>query len=285
MRVVVTGAAGQVGRALVAALHERGVAPVALDRAALDVGDEPAVRRLLGRHAPDLVLHTAAWTDVDGAEADEAGAFRVNADGTRAVARTCARLGARLVAYSTDFVFDGTHDGAYVESDPVGPLSAYGRTKLEGERAALGEHPEGTWLVRTAWVFDEAGTNFVRTILRLAATRDELAVVSDQRGSPTYAPDLAEATLDLLDRCPPGVHHLAGAGSCTREEWARAVVEEAGLPCRVTATTSDAFRTPARRPACSALRSEHPCAPTLPAWRDGVRRCLTAERVRSGAPG
>ena len=281
MRVVVTGAGGQVGRALVAALEDRGVTPVALDRAALDVADARAVRRVLDEHAPELVLHTAAWTDVDGAEADEAGALRVNADGTRAVAQAAAAIGARLVTYSTDFVFDGAHDGAYVESDAVAPLSAYGRTKLAGERAALEEHPDGSWVVRTAWVFDETGTNFVRTILRLAATREELAVVSDQRGSPTYAPHLATATLDLLDACPPGLHHLAGGGSCTREEWARAVVEDAGLPCRITPTTSAAFPTPARRPACSALRSEHACTPTLPPWRDGVRRCLTSlETVR-----
>ncbi len=276
MRVLVTGAGGQVGRALVAALRARGVAPVALDRAALDVGDEAAVRRCLATYAPELVLHTAAWTDVDGAEADEPGAFRVNGDGTRTTARVAAEIGARLVTYSTDFVFDGARDGAYVESDPVGPLSAYGRTKLAGERAALEEHPEGAWVVRTAWVFDEAGTNFVRTILRLASTKEELAVVSDQSGSPTYAAHLAEATLDLLDACPPGLYHLAGAGSCTRQEWAQAVVDDAGLACKVTATTSAAFPTPARRPACSALRSEHACTPTLPAWRDGVRRCVTA---------
>jgi dTDP-4-dehydrorhamnose reductase len=275
MRAVVTGAGGQVGRALVAALEERGVTPVALDRSALDVADEAAVRRVLRAHAPELVLHTAAWTDVDGAEADEAGAARVNVDGTRAVARVSADLGARLVAYSTDFVFDGAKGEAYVESDPVGPLSAYGRTKLAGERAALEEHPEGTWVVRTAWVFDESGTNFVRTILRLAASREELAVVSDQRGSPTYAPDLAAATLDLLEAAPPGIRHLAGGGSCTRQEWAEAIVEDAGLPCRVTGTTSAAFPTPARRPACSALRSEHPGTPALPPWRDGVRRCVT----------
>jgi dTDP-4-dehydrorhamnose reductase len=279
MRVVVTGAGGQVGRALVSALGRRGVTPTALDRAALDVGDEAGVRRVLAEHAPDLVLHTAAWTDVDGAEADEDGASRVNAHGTRVVARAAAAVGARLVAYSTDFVFDGRRDTPYVESDPVAPLSAYGRTKLAGERAALEEHPDGTWVVRTAWVFDEVGTNFVRTILRLAASREEVAVVSDQRGSPTYAPDLAEATLDLLDACPPGVHHLAGGGSCTRLEWARAVVEDAGLPCRVTPTTSAAFPTPARRPASSALRSEHACTPVLPSWRDGVRRCVTALEV------
>ena len=276
MRALVTGAGGQVGRALVALLEARGAQVLGLDRQALDVADAEAVRAAVAEAAPEVVLHAAAWTDVDGAEADEAGALRVNALGTENVAAAARDAGARLVAYSTDFVFDGALGDGYVESDAVNPLSAYGRTKLAGEAAARARHPDGAYVVRTAWVYDEDGRNFLRTILRLAETRDEIAVVTDQRGSPTYAPDLAAATLRLLESCPPGTYHLAGGGSCTRHEWAQAIVEAAGLPTRVSGTTSDAFPLPARRPPVSTLRTEHACTPALPPWRDGVERCVAA---------
>lgn len=271
MPVLVTGAGGQVGRAALRVLGERGVG---LGRADLDVADAAAVLAAVEAVRPDLILHAAAWTDVDGAEADPDGAARVNVDGSRNVAAAARAVGARLVALSTDFVFDGSKREPYVESDPVGPLSVYGETKLRGERAALAEHPDGTWIVRTAWVYDEQGANFPRLILRLAETRDVLRVVEDQAGSPTYAGHLAPLLLDLPDRVPPGVRHIAGAGGATRREWAEAVLAAAGRSTRVDGATSDEFPAPAARPAYSVLASEHADTPVLPPWREGVAACM-----------
>jgi dTDP-4-dehydrorhamnose reductase len=217
----------------------------------------------------DLVLHTAAWTDVDGAEADPQGAAAVNVGGTA----NAASLGAPLVTFSTDYVFDGRKGEPYVESDGPSPLSAYGRTKLHGEAAA---GPDA-WVVRTSWLFGPTGHNFVRTMLRLAGERDEVAVVDDQRGCPTYVGHLAAAVRELVDReLPRGIWHLAADGDCTWADFAEAIFEEAGLDCRVRRITTDEIARPAPRPANSVLRSEKPGAPTLPHWREGLRACLEA---------
>jgi dTDP-4-dehydrorhamnose reductase len=215
-------------------------------------------------YRPELVLHAAAWTDVDGAETDPEGAARVNIEGTRNV----VALGAPVVYFSTDYVFDGRKSGPYVESDEPGPVSEYGRTKLDGER----EVADG-WIVRSSWLFGWTGKNFVRTMLALGQQQDEVAVVDDQRGSPTYVGHLAEATPELLE-LPHGVWHLAAEGDCTWAELAEAIFEEAGLDCRVRPITSEDLGRPAARPANSVLRSEHPEAPRLPHWREGLRACL-----------
>jgi dTDP-4-dehydrorhamnose reductase len=214
--------------------------------------------------AADLVLHAAAWTDVDGAESDPEGALRVNRDGTQNV----VELGAPVVYFSTDYVFDGREVEAYVESDEPAPLSAYGRSKLAGEQ----EVREG-WIVRSSWLYGWTGHNFLRTMLRLGAERDEVAVVDDQRGCPTYVGHLAEATRALLDR-PHGVWHIAAQGECTWAEFAEAIFQEAGLTCRVRRISAEELGRPAPRPANSVLRSERPDAPRLPHWREGLRECL-----------
>jgi dTDP-4-dehydrorhamnose reductase len=259
-RVVVTGAGGQLGAALLEAFPgARG-----LTRADWDV-TAPPPSDLSG--AVDLVLHAAAWTDVDGAEADPQDAAAVNVGGTQHV----AELGARLVAFSTDYVFDGRKREPYVESDPPNPQSAYGRTKLHGEAAA----GEEAWIVRSSWLFGWTSRNFVRTMLQLGAERDEVAVVDDQRGSPTFVGHLAAATRELVEReLPFGVWHLAAGGDCTWAELAEAIFEEAGLDCRVRRITTEELGRPAPRPAYSVLRSERPGAPVLPHWRKGLRECL-----------
>jgi dTDP-4-dehydrorhamnose reductase len=215
--------------------------------------------------AADLVLHAAAWTNVDGAEDDPQGAAAVNVGGTQHV----AELGVPLVYYSTDYVFDGTKRSPYVESDSPNPQSVYGHTKLLGEAAA----GEEAWIVRSSWLFGWTSTNFVRTMLRLGAERDEVAVVDDQRGSPTYVGHLAAATRELLER-PYGVWHLAADGDCTWADFAEAIFEEAGIDCRVNRITTAELGRPAPRPSYSVLRSERAEAPTLPHWRDGLRECL-----------
>ena len=213
---------------------------------------------------PDLVLHAAAWTDVDGAEKREALAAAVNVRGTRNV----VELGAPVVYYSTDYVFDGSKREPYVESDEPNPLSAYGRTKLGGER----EVREG-WIVRSSWLFGATGKNFVRTMLALGAgarrgqRRRRPARLADLRGH------LAAATRELLE-LPQGIWHVAAEGECTWAEFAGAIFEEAGLDCRVVPITSAELARPAPRPAYSVLRSEHEGAPVLPHWREGLRACL-----------
>jgi dTDP-4-dehydrorhamnose reductase len=273
-RVLVTGAGGQVGRAAARVHTARGDEVQALDRAGLDVTDRAAVAAAVAAFEPDLVVHAAAWTAVDAAESDERGAFQANAEASAHVAAAARDAGAQLVTFSTDYVFAGDAAEGYVESDPVAPLSAYGRTKLAGEWAARAEHPDGTYIVRTAWIYDEEGANFVRTMLRIARERGAASVVTDQVGSPTYAGHLSEAVAELVDRCPPGTYHLAGSGATSWHGFAAAIFEDAGVACELSATTSDAFPRPARRPACSFLRSERPGAPVLPPWREGLRACL-----------
>jgi len=261
-QVVVTGAGGQLGAALLDAFPgARG-----LTRADWDVTLPPPP---LGH--VDLVLHAAAWTDVDGAEGDPQGAAAVNVGGTQ----HAASLGAPVVAFSTDYVFDGRKATPYVESDAPNPQSAYGRTKLHGEAAA----GEQAWIVRSSWLFGPTGKNFVRTMLALGRERDEVAVVDDQRGCPTYVGHLAAAIHDVVAG-PFGVWHVAADGDCTWAELAEAIFAEAGLACRVRRISTADLGRPAPRPAYSVLRSERPGAPRLPHWRDGLRECLSRLGVR-----
>ncbi len=258
-RVLITGAGGQLGRALQVGFAGDDV--LALDHARWDVTFPAPPLPFV----PDLVLHAAAWTDVDAAEDDPQGAAAVNVGGTQ----HAAELGAPLVVFSTDYVFDGGKAEPYVESDSPNPLSVYGRTKLHGEAAAGGQ----AWIVRTSWLFGETGHNFVRTMLRTGAERDEVAVVDDQRGAPTYVGHLAAAVRELV-ALPFGVWHLAGSGEATWADFAEAIFEEAGLTCRVRRIESAELGRPAPRPANSVLRSERPGAPLLPHWREGLRACL-----------
>ena len=219
---------------------------------------------LVADYGPSLVLHAAAWTNVDGAENDPQGAAAVNVGGTA----HAAELGAPVVSFSTDYVFDGRKREPYVESDAPNPLGVYGRTKLQSEAAA----GEEAWIVRSSWLFGPTGHNFVRTMLRLGAEREEVGVVDDQRGCPTYVGHLAAAVRDVV-RLPYGVYHVAAAGDCTWAEFAEAIFEEARVGCRVRRIASSEYPTPVERPAYSVLRSEKG-APELPHWREGLRECI-----------
>jgi dTDP-4-dehydrorhamnose reductase len=252
MRWLVTGAGGMLGRDLVVALAEAGETDVlAATRAELDITDPSAVRDAVD--GVDLVLNAAAWTDVDGAESAEEAATAVNGTAVRLLADAA---GKRLISISTDYVFDGTATTPIAEDTPHAPLNAYGRGKAVGERAVLAA---GGYVVRTAWLYGEHGPNFVRTMLRLAADRDTLDVVDDQRGSPTWSLALARQLVALgraasAGRAEPGAYHGTAAGSTTWFGLARATFEEAGLdPARIRPTTSDKFVRPARRPAYSVL--------------------------------
>jgi dTDP-4-dehydrorhamnose reductase len=251
---LITGAGGQLGAAL---------AEVFPEARALTRSDWSITIPYPYGDSPDLVLHAAAWTDVDGAEREPIGAGTVNQLGTRNV----VDIGAPVVYYSSDYVFDGTKREPYLESDTPRPINAYGVSKWEGER----EIREG-WIVRSSWLFGPTGHNFVRTMLRLGAERDEVSVVDDQRGSPTYVGHLAEATRDVLER-PHGIYHVAAEGDCTWADFAEAIFDEARISCRVSRITTAEFGASAPRPAYSVLRSER-SAPRLPHWREGLAACL-----------
>jgi len=275
VRVLVTGAAGMLGRDLVAHLGPRHeVTAVDLD---VDVTDAHAVRACLVDVRPEAVFHLAAWTDVDGAEEHEDAAAAVNGTGTANVADAAAAVGAALVLPSTDYVFDGLAGRAYVEDDEPAPLSAYGRTKLAGERAALARCPAGARVARTAWLYGAAGRNFVDTMRGLGGERDEVAVVDDQEGSPTWTRDLAPA-LEALLGLPPGVYHTAGGGSVTWAGFAEAIFAEAGIRCRVRRITAAELGRPAPRPAVAPLAVTRPGAPRLRHWRQALRDYLAETR-------
>ena len=282
-RLLVTGAAGMLGRAVVAQARADGHAVTALAHAELDITDAAAVQSALARVEPEALINCAAWTDVDGAEADPSGAAALNGDGAAHLAQAAADVGVALVHPSTDYVFPGDARRPYVESDPTGPRSEYGRSKLLGEQAVLAADPAHA-IVRTSWLFGVGGRNFVETMLRLAGDgREEVSVVSDQRGCPTFAGHLAPALIELATRmtgadgaAAGGIHHIAGTGSCSWNELAVETFAQAGIDCRVLPATSEAMARPAPRPAYSVLASERPDALALPPWQEGVRAYLRA---------
>jgi dTDP-4-dehydrorhamnose reductase len=247
----VTGASGMLGIDLQVALAGREV--TALGRSDLDVTDIAAVRSAAAGH--DVIINAAAYTKVDDAESHEAEAHAVNAVGAQNLALVAASNGAKLVQVSTDYVFNGAATAPYPESAPLDPISAYGRTKADGERLARAAHPDGTYVVRAAWLYGAGGPNFAKTMRRLAATNDTVSVVDDQLGQPTWTADLAAQIVALVDSdAPAGVYHGTNSGEATWFEFARAIFAEAGLdPERVRPTTSDAFVRPAPRPSYSVL--------------------------------
>lgn len=277
MRVLVTGSEGMLGRAAVDALAaEHEVAGVDLPDGDLTVAAD--VDDLFRLHRPAWIVHTAAYTDVDGAETDRDRAAAVNGAATAALAAASDAAGAGLTYISTDYVFDGETDGEYAEDAPRNPVNAYGATKAEGEAAV--ESMSGPWqIVRTSWLFGPGPHNFVLTIRRLLAERETLQVVDDQRGRPTYAPDLARVLAHLLRTRPAGVFHATNAGACTWFDFAREVARLKGDdPDRVRPCGSEAYPTPARRPRRSILASRNleasGCAPRPP-WQDALARYTT----------
>lgn len=274
MKVLVTGAAGMLGRRVVAEARARGWEAVGITRADADLAVAQQALDVVGDVRPEAVIHCAAWTDVDGAEADEAGAMRDNRDAAANTAAAAAAAGARIVAVSTDYVFDGTLAGRpYVESDPTAPLGAYGRSKLAAEEA-VAELCDDHAIARTAWLFGAGGKNFCDTMLRLAAERDRVSVVGDQVGSPTWTGHLAPALLDLAEMDAVGVFHAAGSGHCSWYELTVELFRQAGVGCEVEEVTSEQFPRPAPRPAWSVLGTEREETPRLPDWREGVRGFL-----------
>jgi dTDP-4-dehydrorhamnose reductase len=275
-RYLITGAAGMLGADLQRALAGREV--TALSRADLDVTDLDAVRAAVRGH--DAVINAAAYTKVDDAETNEALAYAVNATGTQNLAIAAAESGAKLVTVSTDYVFRGDAASPYEENAQRDPINAYGRTKAAGEELALAAHPDGTYIVRTAWLYGADGPNFAKTMVRLAGTHETVSVVADQLGQPTWTGDLAERIVSLLDSdAPAGIYHGTNSGEATWFEFAKEVFREAGLnPDRVTPTDSAQFVRPAPRPSYSVLGHSAWQAAGLSPMRDWKEALADASR-------
>lgn len=297
MRVLVTGAAGILGRVAVTTLRAAGhdavpavhrvLGPFADDDALvhLDLTDPLMTDAVVREARPDWILHCAAYTNVDGAETDEAAAFALNRDGTHHLVAAADAHAARVVALGTDYVFGGRQPlGAaprpWLPDDPVAPRGIYARSKRAGEEAVLASHGAHA-LVRTSWLFGEGGRNFLDTIVDRARSGQPLAVVDDQRGSPTYAPDLARGLTKLMEAGASGVYHAANAGECTWYDLACEAVRAAGLPdTPVGRTTTAALGRPAPRPAYSVLDTTtftRVTGEAMPDWRDAVRRYFAAQ--------
>ncbi len=278
-RWLVTGAGGMLGTDLVAVLTSCGESVTGLDRASLDVTDAAAVTDAIGRGQPDVVVNCAAWTAVDDAEACEEQALAVNAGGAANLAAGCAALGARLVQVSTDYVFAGDAGRPYAEDDVPAPRTAYGRTKLAGERAVLDRLPEAGYVVRTAWLYGTHGPSFVRTMIKLESQRPTVDVVDDQHGQPTWTADVARQIIALVrSTAAPGVYHATSSGQTTWFGLAREVFGLLGAdPVRVRPIPSSAMPRPAPRPAYSVLGHSawaEPRVPPIGEWRTALRGAL-----------
>jgi dTDP-4-dehydrorhamnose reductase len=277
MRILITGASGQLGHELQQVLQDHQL--TLLDVPGFDL-TKPGVEASIADARPDIVIHAAAYTDVDGAEREPERAMAINAAGTERVAKGTATVGARLLYLSTDYVFDGRQGVPYRETDRPNPLNAYGRSKYEGERRAL-MHCPNTLIIRTAWLYGAHGKNFVKTIMRLASEQPELQVVSDQRGSPTHAGDLAIALAKLIalnaSNFEPRTLHLTGSGDCTWYEFAREIVSLMGLSARVVPISTAESNRAARRPLYAVLDNRvlawHGIR--LPHWKDALKRFIS----------
>ena len=288
MKILVVGREGQVARSLIDAEKPSGLTVTSLGRPDLDITEVDSIRRAVDNTQPDIVVNAAAHTAVDKAESELEVAMLVNAEGPRNLAEICAKRSVPLIHISTDYVYDGRKSTYYVEDDPVQPLGVYGRSKLEGERFVASMCPQHV-ILRTAWVYSPYGNNFVKTMLRLADSRRELGIVSDQRGSPTYAPHLANAILAIAAHLESaarepglwGVFHAAGSGEATWFEFAEEIfrrsAELGGPRTKANAITTADYPTPAERPAnsrldCSKLAETY--GVHMPDWHDGVADCV-----------
>jgi dTDP-4-dehydrorhamnose reductase len=274
MKVLVTGAGGMLGRDVVLAAGNAGHDVVGFGHTELDIADPAALAAKFELERPDVVINCAAWTDVDGAEEAEEEATAVNGIAAGNVAAAAAAVGASVVYVSSDYVFDGSKGAPYVETDQTAPLSAYGRSKLAGEEATAAANKRH-FVVRSSWLFGIGGSNFVETMLRLASTQNEVLVVRDQIGSPTYTWHLAYGIVRLIEGIEFGIHHMAAGGSCSWYDFAREIFDQAKVECLVLSATTDMLGRPAPRPPFSALESRREHAIELPPWRDGLSAYLS----------
>ncbi len=273
--VLITGSDGQLGTELVRVLSaDYRIVPA--DVAEMDITDAEAVRRFVLEHEPDCIIHAAAFTGVDDCESMQEEAFRVNGQGTKNVAVAAGEVGARLFYISTDYVFDGLKDTPYREDDDTNPINVYGASKLLGERFVK-EEAERFFIIRTAWLYGFEGNNFVKTILKLAAGKDKLEVVDDQRGSPTFAPDVARQIARLIPTDLYGTYHCTSQGSCTWYDFAEKIVTLTGEKVRVERTKSEKLSLPAKRPPNSVLENrmlQRQGLDIMPFWEESLKKFI-----------
>lgn len=276
MKILVTGASGQLGYDVCEELKRRKVDYVGTSSKELDITDPAAVERMLQEFRPDVVLHCAAYTKVDQAEDEPELCWAVNAEGTKNLAVACRRINAKMLYISTDYVFPGTGERFYEPTDPVGPVNTYGRSKLAGE-LAVQSLLDRYFIVRISWVFGKNGNNFVKTMLRLAETRTELNVVCDQIGSPTYTADLASLLCDMVQTEKYGIYHATNEGVCSWAEFAEEIFRIAGKNVRVHSIPTSAYPTPAARPLNSRMNKQHLKEngfSAMPQWRSALKRYI-----------
>lgn len=276
MKVLVTGVKGQLGYDVVKELERRGMEAVGVDIEEMDITDKESVSSVIGQAGVDAVIHCAAYTAVDAAEDNEAICRKVNAEGTQNIADVCKQLDIKMLYISTDYVFGGEGERPWEPDDERDPQSVYGQTKYEGE-LAVQNTLDKYFIVRIAWVFGINGKNFVKTMLKLAETRDSLTVVNDQYGSPTYTYDLAKLLVDMIQTDKYGVYHATNEGICTWYEFACAIFKEAGIPMNVSPVTSAEYAAKAKRPANSRMSKEKLVEngfEKLPTWQDALHRYI-----------
>lgn len=281
MRILVTGVKGQLGHDVVNELAKRGHTPIGVDVEEMDITDASAVEKEMKKEPLDAVIHCAAYTAVDAAEDNREICMRVNAEGTRNIARVCRDLDLKMVYISTDYVFDGEGERPWEPDDPRDPLNVYGESKYQGE-LAVEEYLEKYFTVRIAWVFGVNGKNFIKTMLRLAESQKEINVVNDQIGSPTYTYDLAVLLADMVETEKYGRYHATNEGLCTWYEFAKEIFRQAGVDIRVNPVSSDEFPAKAKRPHNSRMDkrklAQNGFRP-LPSWQDALKRYLEIIRA------
>lgn len=280
MKVLVTGTKGQLGYDVVNELEKRGHTAVAVDIEEMDITDAVSVERVITEAEVEAVIHCAAYTAVDAAEDNVEICRRVNAEGTENIAKVCKKLDLKMIYISTDYVFDGEGERPWEPDDERHPLNVYGQTKYEGE-LAVEKYLEKYFIVRIAWVFGVNGKNFIKTMLKLSETHEELNVVDDQVGSPTYTYDLAVLLVDMVESDKYGRYHATNEGLCTWYEFAKEIFRQAGVEVKVNPVTSDMFPAKAKRPKNSRMSKEKLDANgfhRLPTWQDALKRYLSEIR-------
>lgn len=280
MKILVTGAKGQLGCDVIKRLNFLGISALGVGKHELDITDSYAVQTLVKEFMPDAVIHCAAYTAVDKAENQAELCYKVNATGSRNVAQACKIVGAKMLYISTDYVFPGTGEKAYEVNDPKGPLNVYGDTKLRGEEVVQ-EILDKYFIVRTSWVFGKNGNNFVKTMLRLGQTKDEISVVCDQIGSPTYTVDLAALLCDMVVTEQYGTYHATNENYCSWAEFAQEILKRAGYETKVNFISTSAYPTKAKRPFNSRLSKkslDKAGFSRLPVWQDALSRYFKESR-------
>ncbi|MBR4710685.1 MAG: dTDP-4-dehydrorhamnose reductase [Clostridia bacterium] len=278
MKILVTGASGQLGRAVCAELSREGVPFIPAGRREFSLTDPEAIDAFVRTSAPDAIIHCAAWTDVDRAELEPEQCMAVNAMGTTLLTHAANRVEARMLLVSTDYVFSGDQAEPFRPSDERAPCSIYGLSKLQAEEAVR-SLSKRSYIVRTSWLFSADGNNFVRKILRAGRENRSIRVVCDQVGCPTYAPDLAAFLCRLIRTERYGIWHAVGSAACTRADFAAAILRAANLPCQVIPVPTVANPSAARRPLNSRLETADPDS-LLPDWQSGLQRCITEMKRR-----